>query len=101
MVTAGHDSGPAEPSDGIGDSLVVCSYHNPAYERGLLDSPVNVFYQRLSIDFGQHFSRKTGGIVSGGNDRDGGLDLHQNTAPHLSMTNARRISFGTKVALQS
>ena len=39
----------------------------------------------FAIDFDYWFSRETGGIESGGDDRDYGIDLHQNTAVDLSM----------------
>src|SRR5262245_8195231 len=84
MVVPGHDGGPAEPLDRPRDSTIVRSHENPFHQRGLLDPTVNVLDQRLSVDFDQCFSGETGGIESGGDDRDGGVDLHQNTALDLS-----------------
>jgi len=77
MVIPGHYGGPAEPLDGFGDSAVVGGNHDPGYERSLLNAPVNVLYQCFSGDFGYRLSRETGGIESCGDDRNGGINLHQ------------------------
>jgi hypothetical protein len=86
MVIPGHNSGPAEPLNGIRDSPVVGGDHDPVDQFRLLHPAVNVFYQWLSVDFNNGFSRETSGIVPGGDDCDRGVDLHQNTALDLSMT---------------
>jgi hypothetical protein len=51
MVSSGHDSGPAEPLHRFRDPGIVGGDQNAAYQRSLLDLPVNVLYQWLSIDF--------------------------------------------------
>ena len=45
MVMPGHNSGPAEPLDGIGDSLIVGGDQDPVHEFGLLDTPIDVLDQ--------------------------------------------------------
>ena len=64
---------PPNLSDGIGNSLVVGRNDDALDQRCLLDTPVNVFYQGLSFDFNYWFSRETGGIESGRDDRYGGI----------------------------
>jgi hypothetical protein len=77
MVIPGHDGSPAEPLDGIGNSLVIGSHQNPAHQRGLLNLAINVLYQRLSADFDDRFSGETTGIETGWDDCGSGYDLHQ------------------------
>src|SRR6185436_4894988 len=99
MVIAGHDSGPAEPLDRISDSPVVRGDDDPADERGLFDTSVDVLDQGLSIDLDEWFSGETSGIEPGGNDRDGGIKLHQ--TPQLILARRYRttqVPFGRKLA---
>ena len=77
MVISGHDSGPAEPLDGISNSPIVGGNNDSAHQTRLFHAPVNVLYQGFSFDFGYRFSRETSGIKAGGNDRDCGISLHQ------------------------
>jgi hypothetical protein len=53
MVIPGHNSGPTEPPDGIGDSLIVGRDQNPTNKARLLDTAIDEFYQRLSFNYGQ------------------------------------------------
>src|SRR5438093_12954119 len=85
LVASGHHGGPTKPLYGIGNSLIVCCNQNTAHQRRLLDAPVNVLDEGFPLDYDDRFSREAGGIESGGDDRYGGIDLHQNTAIHLSM----------------
>ena len=99
MVVSGHNGGPTKPLYGIGNSLIVCCNQNTAHQRRLLDAPVNVLYEGFPLDYDDRFSREAGGIESGGDDRYGGIDLHQNTAIHLSMVLEDRAGpFGRKLA---
>jgi hypothetical protein len=77
MVVPGHDSGPTEPSDSVGDSRILGGDDDFADERRLFDLPINEFYQCLSVDFDYWFSGETSGIEACGDDRDGGINLHQ------------------------
>src|SRR5262249_34377237 len=92
MVIPGHNSGPTEPPNGIGDSLIIGRDQNPTHKPRLLDTAVDQFYQRLSFNYAQYFSGETNGTKSGGDDRYGGLDLHQNTA--LDLSTMLRVSAG-------
>src|SRR5262245_9107761 len=90
MVLAGYGNGPSEPLNSIRNSSVVRGNYDPVDQRGPFDAAVNVLYQRLSVDFDYRFSGETSGVEPGGDDRDGGIDLHQNTALHLSTSMADR-----------
>src|SRR5215475_11270446 len=57
--------------------MVIGGNQDPGDERGLFNTPVNVLYQCFSGDFGYRLSRETGGIESCGDDRNGGINLHQ------------------------
>src|SRR5262245_10558812 len=86
MVVTGHDRGPTKPPHRVGDSLIVGGNYDPADGFGPLNLAVDVFYQCLSVNIYYGFSGETSGIEARGDDRDGGIDLHQNTALHLSTT---------------
>jgi hypothetical protein len=59
-----------------------------------------MLYQCLAIDLNYWLSGETGGIESGGNDRDGSIDLHQNTAldPITRIADTQVPFFGRKLA---
>jgi len=100
MVVSGHESGPAEPLDGIGNSSVVRRYDDPRHQTSLGHTSINMLYQGFSFDFGYWFTRETSGIESGGDDRYCGINLHQTPQFILARGAGQRRSFGRKLALQ-
>jgi hypothetical protein len=76
VIETSHDGFAPEFSDGIGDALVVGRDEDALDRFGALNAPVNVFYQRLTLNLNDGFSGETSGLESCGDDRYGAFVFH-------------------------
>ena len=75
VIESGHDDFAAELPDGFGNAFVV-GRDEDAFDRfGLLNAPVNVFYQRFTVNFNDGFSGETSGLESCRDDRYGAFEI--------------------------
>ena len=61
----------------VRDPPIIGRNHDPADQLRLLNPPVNVLYERFTVDFEYWLSRETSGMKPGRDDRNGGLKSHQ------------------------
>jgi hypothetical protein len=73
VVGTGHFHFTAETFHGSEDADIIRGDDDSAHGGGLLNTPIDVLYQCFSSNFDDGFARETGGAISGGDDRDGGL----------------------------
>jgi hypothetical protein len=76
MVETGHDDFASEDPNRIGNAFIV-GRNEDAFDgfRGL-NAPVNVFYQRLTLNFKDGFSGETCGLESCWDNRYGTFEFH-------------------------
>jgi hypothetical protein len=76
MVGTGHDDFASEFPDGIGNAFVVGRNEDALDGSRALNAPVNVFYQRLALNFKDRFTGETGGLESCWDNRYSAFEFH-------------------------
>jgi hypothetical protein len=76
VIETSHDDFASEFPDGTGNALVVGRNEDALDRFGALNAPVNVFYQRLTLNLNDGFSGETSGLESCGDDRYGAFVFH-------------------------
>jgi hypothetical protein len=76
VIETSHDDFASEFPDGTGNALIVGRNEDALDRFGALNAPVNVFYQRFTLDFNDRLSGETGGLESCGDNRYGAFEFH-------------------------
>lgn len=76
VIETRHDDFAPEFADGAGNALII-GRDEDAFDRFCaLNSPVDVFYQRLTLNFNDGFPGETSGLESCRDDRYGAFEFH-------------------------